>query len=236
MKFQSPLIPGTLVKRYKRFLADVTLADGTLVTAHCANSGSMMGVKEPGSPVWLSPSDNPKRKLKYTWELVEADGTLVGINTSHPNALVAEAVRDGTIEELGGYAGLRREVKYGASSRIDLLLEKEDRPPCYVEVKNVTLRRDDRAEFPDAVTARGAKHLRELSAMVANGARSVMVYLVQRGDCDHFASADDIDPAYGAALRDALAAGVEAVCYAASVSPAEIRVTERLPIRLDALK
>jgi len=175
MLFPDPLIHGTLIRRYKRFLADVVLENGDTVTAHCANSGSMLSVDTPGSEVWLSPARNPDRKLRYTWELIRIGGALVGINTQHPNALVAEAVRDGAIAELVGYDSVRREVKYGRNSRIDLLLEAPDKPPCYVEVKNVTMKRgqaaDDPVEFPDAVTGRGTKHLVELADMVAGGAR-----------------------------------------------------------------
>ncbi len=233
MKFADPLIEGRLIKRYKRFLADVELIDGGVVTAHCANSGSMLGVKEPGSEVWLSAADNPNRKLRYTWELVRVGDGLVGINTGRPNRLVAEAVAGGAIDELAGYATLRREVKYGRNSRIDLLLEDPSRPPCYVEVKNVTLRRDGgAAEFPDAVTARGAKHLEELTDMVAAGNRAVMVYLVQRGDCDRFAVAADIDPAYAAGLARARAAGVESICRACDVSVDGITVARPLPVAL----
>ena len=217
-----------LVRRYKRFLADVELAGGEVVTAHCANPGSMLSVNTPGSEVWLSPARNPERKLRYTWELVRVGAGLVGINTAHPNRLVEEAIGAGAIAELGGYATLRREVKYGLGSRIDLLLEDGGRPDCYVEVKNVTMRRggDDAApaEFPDSVTARGTKHLAELSRMVAEGHRAVMVYLVQREDSRRFAIAGDIDPAYAEALEDALAAGVEAVCYACRLSTAAIEV------------
>jgi sugar fermentation stimulation protein A len=224
MQFPSPLIRGTLVKRYKRFLADITLETGEEITAHVANSGSMMGLKEAGMEVWLSQSDNPKRKLKYSWELVRDGDGLVGINTMHPNKLVAEAIKDGKIAELTGYSGLRQEVKYGKNSRIDILLTDEARPDCYVEVKNVTLRRDGRAEFPDAVTARGTKHLGELSDMVAAGSRAVMVYLIQREDCTVFSVASDIDPAYAAALTDAVKNGVEVICYACRLSPQEITV------------
>ena len=194
MRFPDPLLPGTLVGRYKRFLADIVLDTGEAVTAHCANSGSMLSVDAPGAEVWLSPARNPERKLRYTWEMIRIDGGLVGINTGHPNGLAAEAVKAGTIPELAGYASLRREVRYGRNSRIDLLLEGNGRPPCYVEVKNVTLRRgggaDAPAEFPDAVTARGAKHLEELAAMVGAGHRAVMLFLVQREDCPRFAIAD----------------------------------------------
>lgn len=233
MKFSSPLLHGTLIKRYKRFMADVTLDDGTDVTAHCANSGSMLSVNAPGSEVWLSPANNPKRKLQYTWELLRVGDTLVGINTQHPNGLVADAIADGTVTELAGYATLRREVKYGQNSRIDILLEDDAKPLCYVEVKNCTLRRDgDGAiEFPDAVTARGAKHLKELSDMVAAGHRAVMMYLVQREDGDALTIAADIDPTYAAALKDAIAAGVEVLCYRCSLTPEEIKVTTPVPVR-----
>lgn len=241
MLFSCDLIKGTLVKRYKRFLADITLADGTEVTAHTANSGSMLGCCAPGSEVWISPANNPERKLKYTWELVRVDGELVGINTSHPNALAAEAIRDGTITELAGYETLKREVKYGKNSRIDVFLTASDRPNCYVEVKNTTLFRPLEGEgsqkvalFPDAVTARGAKHLVELTDMVAEGHRAVMLYMVQRSaaDLSHFAVADDIDPAYAEALGKAMAAGVEALCYTCSLSEQGITVATPLPIRL----
>lgn len=232
MKFDAPLIKGTLVKRYKRFLADVTLEDGSLVTAHTANSGSMMGCCEPGSEVWLSPAANPNRKLRYTWELVRVDGHLIGINTNHPNVLAEEAIKADLIPELTGYDTVRREVRYGRNSRIDLLLSGPDRPDCYVEVKNVTLFRDGHAEFPDAVTARGAKHLQELMAMVAEGKRAVMLYMVQRADAGltAFRVARDIDPVYAASLRTARAAGVEALCYSCSVSTDGIQVAAPLPL------
>jgi sugar fermentation stimulation protein A len=235
MRFTSPLLQGRLIRRYKRFLADVDLA-GETVTAHVPNSGSMLGVDAPGSPVWLSRSDNPKRKLAHTLEMVEADGTLVGVNTSHPNALVASAIAAGTIPELAGYARLRREVRYGRNSRIDVLLEDDGRPPAYVEVKNVHMRRPglgdgQAAEFPDCVTARGAKHLEEMTAMVAEGARAIMVYLVQRADCAYFRVASDIDPAYDAGLRRALDAGVEAVCWACTLTPEGIELDRPLPLR-----
>ena len=211
MKFAEPLVGGRLVKRYKRFLADVVLdGDGREITAHCANPGSMLGLKEPGARVWLSPSSNPKRKLKYSWEIIEADGALVGINTAHPNRLVEEAIEDGRLKELSGYASLKREVKYGKNSRIDVLLEDAAGGKTYVEVKNVHLMRQaGLAEFPDSVTARGAKHLGELADMVAEGHRAAMVFLVQRPDCARLSLAEDIDPAYAAAFRSARSAGVE---------------------------
>lgn len=239
MDFSAPLLKGTLIKRYKRFLADVTLDDGSVVTAHTANSGSMLGCCTPGSEVWLSPANNPERKLKFTWELVRVGDELVGINTSHPNALAAEAILSGAIPELAGYATLKREVKYGKNSRIDVFLTAPDRPDCYVEVKNTTLFRPDGdnqqvALFPDAVTERGTKHLGELSEMVRTGKRAVMLYMVQRSAAGlgRFAVAEDIDPTYAAALRDALAVGVEALCYTCSVTPERLEVAIPLPIRL----
>ncbi len=233
MQFPDPLIRGRLQRRYKRFLSDITLDDGSEVVAHCANPGSMMGLAEPGAPVWLSPSRNPARKLKYSWELVEVDGGLVGINTGRANALVAEGLEAGKVPELAGYAGRRAEVRYGAKSRVDFLLEDPARPACYVEVKSVTLKRSPGlAEFPDAVTARGTKHLGELAEMVRQGQRAVLFFLVQRGDCDRVAPAADIDPAYAAALDRALAAGVEILCYQCSLSPAGIALDERLPLAL----
>lgn len=230
MKFPDPLIPGRLSRRYKRFLADVELENGEVVVAHCANPGSMLGLAAPGSEVWLSPSRNPARKLKYSWELIAVDGHLVGINTSPPNGIVEEAIRAGSIVELTGYSGLRREVRYGRNSRIDLLLENEDRPPCYVEVKNVHLkRRSHVAEFPDSVTARGTKHLIELAEMAEAGARSVMLYLVQRGDCDRLEIAADIDPVYDRTLREVIARGVETLCYSCTVGRESIELDRRLP-------
>jgi len=239
MQFPAPLIEGRLVRRYKRFLADVALADGTVVTAHCPNPGAMTGLDMPDLPVFLARSDDPKRKLAYTLEVVRLDSGHVGIHTGRPNALVAEAIAAGRIPELAGYATVRREVKYGKASRIDLLLDgrPDDPRPCYVEVKNVHLRRPEgafptAAEFPDSVTARGAKHLAELSAMVASGARAVMAYCIQREDCDHFRVAGDIDPTYMTALADAVEAGVETLAHACRVSPEGISVEKPVPVVL----
>lgn len=230
-----PLIPGRLIKRYKRFLADVALEDGSLVTAHCPNSGSMLGCNLPGSPVMLSLSPNPNRKLAYTWELVQVDGFWVGLNTMLPNWLAEEAILDGTIVELQGYQNLRREVPYGSErSRIDILLEG-DQGRCFVEVKNVTLVERGLALFPDAVTERGQKHLRELMEVVRNGGRGVILFTVQRGDGAAVAPADGIDPVYGRLLREAVKKGVEALAYRALVRPEDIRLTERLAVRLDQL-
>lgn len=227
-----PMIPGTLLRRYKRFLADVELADGSVVTAHCPNSGSMKGCDRPGSPVFLSLSNNPARKLAYTWELVQIDGFWVGLNTMLPNRLVEEAIADGTVAELQGYETIRREVPYGSErSRIDLLLQGS-RGRCYVEVKNVTLVEGGRALFPDAVTTRGQKHLRELMEVVAQGERGVIFFTVQRGDGKAVAPADSIDPEYGRLLREAVKSGVEALAYRAEVTPEAIRLTGRLPVIL----
>lgn len=229
MKLEAPLEHARLIKRYKRFLADVTLADGREVTAHCPNPGAMTGLAEPDMRVGLLPAANPKAKLPYRWELVHADGGWVGINTNRPNKLAEEAVLAGTIPELAGYQNLRREVKYGENSRIDLLLETPDRPACYVEIKNVHLMRTPGlAEFPDSVTARGAKHLGELAAMVANGHRAVMLFIVQRMDCDTMSLAQDIDPNYATAMADARTAGVEVICYKCKIDELNIGVTQPL--------
>lgn len=231
MRFSAPLVPGRLVKRYKRFLADVILDDGTGVTAHCANSGSMLSLARPGGRVWLQKSDDPKRKLAWSWKLEEIDGALVCIDTGHPNAIVAEAIAAGTIPALAGWATLRREVKYGRNSRIDILLEDEARGRAYVEVKNVTLMREPGlAEFPDAVTSRGAKHLDELADMVAEGHRAVMVYLVDRPDCTRFALAADIDPTYAKGFTAARARGVEVMAWATKVTTEEVVVEREIVI------
>jgi sugar fermentation stimulation protein A len=235
MRFAAPLIPATLVKRYKRFLADVVLPSGETVTVHCANPGAMTGLNTPGARVWLSKSENPKRKLAHSWELVEADlgggGELVGINTSLPNALAAEAIAARLIPELAGYAAVRREVKYGKNSRVDFLLEGSGRAPCYVEIKNVHLmRRAGLAEFPDAVTKRGAKHLAELGNMAVTGHRAVMLFLIQIGSANRFALARDIDPGYGKAFDLARKAGVEATAYRCGITCEGIEVAEPVPI------
>ncbi|WP_319533527.1 DNA/RNA nuclease SfsA [uncultured Cohaesibacter sp.] len=230
MQFDAPLIRGTLIQRYKRFLADIKLEDGSVITAHCANPGSMMGLKEPGVTVWLSKSDNPKRKLAYSWELLELDGAMIGINTAHPNRIVEEAILAGKVTELAAYPSLRREVKYGKNSRIDLLLSGGDLPDCYVEVKNVHLLREPGlAEFPDSVTKRGAKHLVELGDMVAEGHRAVMLYLVQRTDTDRFSFAADIDPDYAAAFDEARKRGVEALVYACDITLDGITLSHPIP-------
>ena len=231
MEFPLPLRRATLIRRYMRFLSDHRLDDdGSTVTAHVANPGAMTGLVAPGFETWLSPATNPKRKLAYNWELVRADGGLVGVNTGWPNRLAADAIAEGMIPALAGYEGMRREVAYGENSRIDLLLDSPGRPPCYVEVKNVHLKRGADAQFPDSVTKRGTKHLGELAAVAESGARAVMLYIVQREDCARFTLAADIDPAYAAAFADARARGVEALCHACRLSPNGIAVAQALPI------
>jgi sugar fermentation stimulation protein A len=235
MRFPAPLIPATLVKRYKRFLADVVLPNGETATVHVANPGAMTGLATPGARVWLSKSDNAKRKLAYSWELVEVDfgggAELVGVNTGHPNPLIGAALADGAIPTLSGYDTIRREVKYGKNSRVDFLLESAARPPCYVEIKNVHLmRQSGLAEFPDARTERGAKHLVELGDMVEQGARAVMLYVIQIGSAARFKLARDIDPKYGAAYDAARARGVEAMAWKCRIEPGGIEVDAPVPI------
>jgi len=227
MRFDPPLIAATLIRRYHRFLADVRLASGAVVTVHCPNPGRMAGCCTPGSPVRFADSGNPKRKLRFTWELVHTGITWVGVNTLRANAIVCEALAAGVIIELAGYPEVRPEVRYGAHSRVDFLLTRGS-SRCYVEVKNVTLATAGCAMFPDAVTGRGLTHLHELAKRVAAGDRAVMVYLVNRDDCDRFAPAAHIDPAYAAGLAEAVAAGVEVVVYAARVRPARITVARRI--------
>jgi sugar fermentation stimulation protein A len=232
MRFAAPLVEGRLVRRYKRFLADVELAAGGAVTAACPNTGSMLGCCEPGSRVWLSESDSPRRKYRHTWEIVESAGVKVGINTGLPNRLVREAVENGVIGELAGYGSIRPEVAFGEErSRVDLLLEHPARPGCYVEVKNVTAAVTGRvALFPDAVSERGAKHLRELMRLKARGLRAVLVFCVQRGDVDEVRPADAIDPVYGRTLREAIAAGVEVMAWRAKVTTRAVAIDARLGV------
>ena len=218
MNFGAPLIPGKLIQRYKRFLADVELEDGRTVTAHCANPGAMTGMADPGMRVWLEPNDDPKKKLKFAWKVVETPTGLAGIDTGLPNKVVEEALRAGAIPAFTGYDEIRREVKYGIGSRIDFLLTGAGRLDCYLEVKCVTLRRGDVAEFPDTKTARGAKHLTELAEMARTGARAATLYLAHRADCADMRIAADIDPAYAAAHADARTAGMETHAFAANVS------------------
>ena len=235
MRFTSTLIPATLARRYKRFLADVVLDTGEAATVHVANPGAMTGLDRPLSRVWLSDSGNPLRKFPYSWELVEADlgsgPELVGVNTGQPHQLVVEALEAGLIPELRDYQSVRREVKYGENSRVDFLLEDPARRRCYLEVKNVHLMRKPRlAEFPDSVTDRGAKHLRELAAARASGARAVVLFVIQIPSADRFAVAGDIDPAYAAAFAQARARGVEMLAWRCTVNLGGIEIAAPVPI------
>ncbi|SLN46375.1 DNA/RNA nuclease SfsA [Ruegeria meonggei] len=221
MRFETPLVPARLIRRYKRFLADCRLEDGQEITAHCANPGSMMGLAEPGEKIWLEPNDDPKKKLKFGWRLVDHEnGHFTGVDTSVPNRALRAALMAQEIPELAAYETVKPEVKYGQNSRIDFLLTQPGLPDTYVEVKCVTLsRQPGLAEFPDSVTARGTKHLGELVSMIKQGHRAILLYLVQRTDCDRFALAADIDPTYAAAFEDAQAQGVEKLIYTTRISP-----------------
>ncbi|PVM85783.1 DNA/RNA nuclease SfsA [Caulobacter radicis] len=229
MRLPQPLTRGRIVQRYKRFFCDLVLDDGREITAHCPNSGAMLGVNLPGQGAWVSYSDDPKRKLSWTLQLVEAagpDGTgLVGINTMLPNKLVAEALVGGVIPELTGYASIRPEVKYAAASRVDFLLTDPDRPPCWLEVKNVHLSRSPGlAEFPDCKAARSTRHLEDLAAQVREGHRAVALFVVQREDCEAFQACRELDPAFAAGLDRAAEAGVEVMVWACAMSTEEIRI------------
>jgi sugar fermentation stimulation protein A len=249
MQFPQPLEHGVLLQRYKRFFADVQMDDGRMITAHCPNPGAMLGLNTPGLGAWLSRSNDPKRKLAHTLELVEADGGLVGINTMSPNRLVAEALAEDRIPELTGYPVHRREVKYGEHSRIDFLLEDSDRR-CWLEIKSdkSVLQRDLRpdhslwlevknchlsrtkgvAEFPDCVAARSLKHLRELQTMVAEGDRAVVLFVVQRTDCEAFSACRELDPAFARGLDEAADTGVEVLVYACDVTVEEIKISRKM--------
>lgn len=236
MEFATPLIRATLLRRYNRFLSDIRLEDGTEARAHCPNPGSMMGLKEPGTPIWVEPNDDPKKKLKYGWRLSELDGGgMVCIDTSLPNRVVGEALQAGQVAKLAAYSHIRPEVAYGTRSRVDFLLSGDGLPDAYVEVKNVTLRRsEDWAEFPDSVTTRGAKHLRELAEVVAGGHRAIMLYLLQRSDCGRLRMASDLDPAYAAAFDAAREAGVEMLCYGTRIAPDGVWLSDVLPMEMHA--
>lgn len=234
MEFPTPLVRGRLVRRYKRFFADCILDDGTEVIAHCPNTGAMTGFKDEGIPVWLEPNDDPKKKLRYGWRLVELpNGHWAGIDTGVPNRVVKEALIARKIPELALYANIRPEVKYGEASRIDFLLTDPVLADAYVEVKNVHLSREATwAEFPDSPTARGVKHLRELAVMAQSGHRAVMFYLVQRTDCDRFRLADDVDAAYADAFAAAMDAGVEVLCYDTKISVQGVSLGKPLLIEI----
>ena len=229
MKFQQKLVHGTLIKRYKRFLADVKLDDGTEVVAHCTNSGSMKSCLENGAEVYLSPVNDPKRKTQFTWEMIKINGDWVGINTGNPNKLAFEAVSAGAIPGLEGYTTVKREVKFG-DSRFDVFAEKEHEK-CFIEVKNVTLKEGKYALFPDAVTIRGQKHLNTLIEVKKRGMRAVMLYIVQRSDVEVFAPALEIDPEYSKMLKKAVEAGVEVIPVKAKVLPESIELGKILPIK-----
>lgn len=231
------LLPGKLIRRYKRFLADIRLDDGRTITAHCANSGSMIGCAEPGARVFVSVTDSPNRRLPYTWEIVRMDNVWVGINTALPNRFIEHAIQEKKIPELQGYVVEQREVSKGDKSRIDLLLRHNDGHQCYVEIKSVTMKDRDVALFPDTVSQRGAKHLQDLQDIVAkgDGTRAVMFFLVQRNDCSEFRPAFHLDSFYTFKLHEAVAAGVELLCYSIDVRPDGVRLLSWLPINLEPL-
>lgn len=230
MKFETTLIPGKLIKRYKRFLTDVELEDGSMITAHNTNSGSMKSCIEEGAPVRLTFHDNPKRKTQYTWEMIFMNNNWIGINTSIPNIIAYEAVRDNQIEKLKGYTHVKREVKFG-DSRFDVYAENEFEK-CFIEVKNVTMKEGKYARFPDAVTSRGLKHLNTLMEVKRKGIRAVMLYIIQRMDVEIFAPAINIDPAYANKLKKAYQNGVEIIAMQAQVSPSSIELVKELPFEL----
>ncbi len=230
MTFDTPLIKGKLLKRYKRFLADIALTDGQVVTAHCTNSGSMKSCLEEGADVYLSPAKDPKRKTKFTWEMIMINKGWVGINTTHPNLIVYEAIVNKQIPQLTQYTMVKREVKFG-DSRFDIYAEN-DQKKCFIEVKNVSMKAGNYALFPDAATIRGQKHLKTLMEVKKSGIRAVMIYIIQRSDVDVFAVAKDIDPAYGQLLKEASDNGVEIIPLQAKVSPEEIRIERELPYEL----
>lgn len=230
MKFIKPLIHGKLQKRYKRFLADIRLDDGQVVTAHCTNSGSMKTCLEEDAEVYLSPVDDPKRKTRFTWEMIKINNKWIGINTNHPNLLAYEAIKEGKIRELQGYTQVKREVKF-EDSRFDVMASN-DNETCFIEVKNVTMKQDNAALFPDAVTTRGRKHLHTLMRVKAKGMRAVMLYIIQRMDVDAFGPAETIDPDYAMTLREAVNAGVEIIAMQAEVKPHGIELVKQLPVIL----
>lgn len=229
MQFQTPLMPARLIKRYKRFLADVQLSDGSLVTAHCANPGSMMGLIHPGTQVWVEPNDDPRKKLKYAWRLIEQDdGTMIGIDTAAANRVVKEALAQGQIPI--NFDRAQPEVKYGDGSRVDFLLTDASGGKIFLEVKSVTLSRlAGVAEFPDSVTARGAKHLEALSDQIEQGDRAILLYLIQRTDCTSCCVADDIDPTYAAAMAKATKKGLEVLCFGTHITPEQITLGAAVP-------
>ena len=235
MRFQTKLIPAKLIRRYKRFLADCRLVNGQEVTAHCPNPGSMMDLAQPGMKIWLEPNDDPRKKLKYGWRLIEYnDGNFVGVDTSLPNKVLLTALKTGKIKSLSHYNKIHPEQRYGRNSRIDFLLYSEgSQIGCYIEVKSVTLSRlSGRAEFPDSVTTRGAKHLEELTKVVQNGHRAIIFYLIQRTDCTQFSLASDIDPTYTNAHIHAAAMGVETLCYDTNINKTGVTINAPVAITI----
>ena len=233
MKFSRPLVKAKFLKRYKRFFSEHILADGSTIIAHCPNPGAMTGIAEEGITSWLSKRDDPKRKLKWTWELVNKNNNFIGINTHNPNNIIHEAINSNQIVELSGYETIRREVKYGENSRIDILLQSNNKNDCYLEIKNVHLSRyKNMVEFPDSVTERGKKHLLELSKVVESGKRAVLLFLIQRNDCTTFKIANDIDPKYFEAFKKAFYIGVEVICISSIISPEEINIGKRVKLIL----
>jgi len=230
MEFKEKLVHGTLIRRYKRFLADVILDDGTEVTAHCTNSGSMKSCLEDGAEVYLTPVNDPKRKTKFTWEMIKINGDWVGINTGNPNLLAYEAVSSGLIPGLRGYTTVKREVKFN-DSRFDVYAENNDEQ-CFIEVKNVTMKEGKYARFPDAVTTRGQKHLKTLIEVKSMGIRAVMLYIIQRPDVEIFAPATAIDPDYSKLLKQAVKKGVEVIPMQARVTPEKIELVKQLPFEI----
>lgn len=235
MEFQTPLVPARLIRRYKRFLADMRLPDGQEVTAHCANPGSMMGLKEEGQLCWLEPNDDPKKKLKYGWRLVDHEnGHFTGVDTSLPNRALKAAFMAREVPEVSDYARVKPEVKYGENSRVDFLLTDDDKPDLWLEVKSVTLsRQTGLAEFPDSVTARGTKHLNDLAEQARKGDRAMLFYLIQRTDCTSVTLADDIDPTYAQTFREARQAGLEVLAYDCKITPKGITLNTPVPFSFD---
>lgn len=230
MVFKVSLVHGQLIQRYKRFLADVKLDNGEIITAHCTNSGSMKSCLENNAEVYLSPVNDPKRKTRFTWEMIKINGDWVGINTGNPNKLAFEAIKNGDIEKLKGYTEVQREVKFG-DSRFDVMA-KNDKETCFIEVKNVTYKEGDYALFPDAVTSRGKKHLETLIKIKEQGMRAVMLYIIQRVDVSVFAPAKEIDPEYAKALKKAFEKGVEIIPMQVKVSPEKIELLKELPFEI----
>ena len=231
MEFDQNLLPGILVRRYKRFLADVQLQESRIITVHCPNSGSMLGCSKPGSPVMLSCSDNPRRKYSYTLELVQAGTVWVGVNTALTNRLVREALEKGVIKEFGKLDAISQEIKTSDNTRLDFLLEEKGKK-IFMEVKNCSLAEDRVAMFPDAVTTRGTKHLRELAMLKAQGHKAAVFFCAQRRDTDCFIPASHIDPLYAKTLAKVAADGVMVLAYQADVSPREIRIASKLPVKI----